>query len=51
MRKGRDHILKWVGLFNIEVASAYNNSAFLLPNLGKVDDSLKLHKKSLSIRR
>jgi hypothetical protein len=40
MNTGKDIYLRTLGEFHHDVASAYNNIAFLLPNLSKIDLSL-----------
>ena len=51
MDMARDLIVRHQGIYNQDVASSYNNIAYLLPNLNKIEESLYKHTQALEIRR
>lgn len=50
MQLGKTIFLKYLTEIHFEVGSSYNNTAYLLPSLGKLDESLEHHLKGLEIR-
>lgn len=51
MQNGKLIFIDTLQHIHFEVASSYNNTAYLLPHQGKLEDSLKDHEMALFIRK